>query len=297
MESKITVVGAPLYTLSKFYGMRYSPDKLKQLGLFSVLKECFKIVNDSGNAILKGPSRDEGPDKIKNLDTFKNDTILLTEKIESAYDEGMLLLLGGECSLIIGSLNANSKVQKGKPGIVWFDAHGDFNTPEITPSGYIGGMCLAFACGRGKKYMHGILNADPLDEELVVHLGSRALDELEKKEMLSSKLLMLTSNEIKEKGIKQVIREISKRIENADWHILHIDVDVVEPNLLSPIWPAVNYPTSGGLSFDDLTEISRYLLENGLVKIIHITAYNSLLDSTGDSGIRLVELVRELFRR
>jgi arginase len=289
----LSVIGAPIYTLSKFSGMKLSPSKLRRIGLVKSLKEDGFEVSDKGDAELVGPMKDEGPSNIKNLETFRKDTSILTTTIKKVLGEEPILILGGECSLIIGSLNALRSKIKGKPGILWFDAHGDFNTPDTTPSGYIGGMCLSFACGRAREYTKGILLTEPLDESLVVHVGSRALDKPEEEAMLSSEVELIKADGLDE---EEASKKVKERLDGADWIILHLDVDVLDPDFLSPLWPSVNYPVAGGLSPSQVVRISSSALSTGRVKAIHVTAYNAKMDVDNTSSKNLIELIRRLLR-
>ena len=119
-------------------------------------------------------SADQGPNNLHNLESFIEGTKRVKETLLQGADASKLMFcLGGECAFIVGSLAALRTKLKGKPGIVWMDAHGDFNTPETSPEGFIGGMPLAFACGRGPKLSPDIEAARPLlSEKQVVQVGS-----------------------------------------------------------------------------------------------------------------------------
>jgi arginase len=296
MERRLTLVGAPICTLAKFSGMRHFPAKLRELGLVRRLQALGLDVRDEGDAELPELRGDQGPEEIKNLAPFMRDTRILADKISGAYSEGLLLLLGGECSLILGSVNALAPRLGGKAGVLWFDAHGDFNTPETSPSGYIGGMCLALACGRG-AHAGQILQAPPLDEACIVHVGSRALDELEREAMLSSEMRLFSAGDVKRLGAAKVASEARRLLDaRASWIILHLDVDVLDPKFISPIWPSVNYPAPGGLNPSEVLRISREVLKAGKVRALHVTAYNAALDRDGSSGRNLIALIAELLR-
>jgi arginase len=204
-----------------------------------------------------------------------------------------VVLIGGECSMVVGSMAGLAEAFGGKPGMLWMDAHGDFNTPETTPSSYIGGMCLAMACGRGPKIAEPIDARQPLlEEERLVHLGSRALDPPESKAFETSPALLLTSDQVRKMGAKKVSAEVAKRLsDRSDWIVCHLDVDVVDPNSIL----AVNYPTPGGLKPAEASAIIRSINATGKLKVLDVAAYNASLDDDGSSAAAVVGLVRESF--
>ncbi len=176
------------------------------------------------------------------------------------------------------------------------DAHGDFNTPEnpeTTPSGFIGGMCLAFACGPGRKLSPDIEASRPLlDEERVVHVGSRSLDPGEDEALLNS-VKLFSTNEVKEKGAKEVARKAAKHLsDSSDWIIAHLDVDVFDPSIM----PGVNFPEPGGLTSRDILEIFRELQSTGKLKVVDLTAYNPSMDPKGRDQSMLLELAPRLVK-
>jgi len=214
-----------------------------------------------------------------------------SSKVDS---DDFVFCLGGECTFIVGTVAGFKTKFKGNPGILWVDAHGDFNTPETTISGFIGGMCLAFTCGRGPKLTAAVENARPLlNEENVVHLGSRSLDPLESRAMKSSRLRLYSSSEAHEIGVPKVAREAAEHLaERSDWIICHLDVDSIDPTII----PAVNFPEQEpGLSIEEVRTVVHELLSTGKLKVFDLAAYNPVLDHDRESGRKLVKLTSEIF--
>jgi len=180
----------------------------------------------------------------------------------------------------------------GKPGMLWLDAHGDFNIPETSPSGYIGGMCLALACGRAQGLDLGLGDRRfPLAEERLVHVGSRALDQPEIEAFNSSPARLITSQQVKKTGASDVAEEAARHLDNrSDWIACHLDVDVVDPVFI----PSVNYPTPGGLTVDEASIIVRAVLKTGKLRVLELAAYNPSKDRGGSSAERLLELVGKI---
>ncbi len=130
------------------------------------------------------------------------------------------------------------------PVVVWFDAHGDFNTPETTPSGFLGGMPLAMLVGRGDQTLMRAVELRPFPEERVVLTDARDLDPGERALLKSSRVLHLTDP-----------RDLFTRPLPEGPLYVHLDPDVVDPEDA----PAMSYPAPGGLSAAELEKILRRL--------------------------------------
>jgi len=284
-----SVVGLPIFTLAKFGGMGMAPGKLRKAGFLSALGGS---VLDEGDLELPRLERDVPDGGMKNYAYFQEASQGIYQTLRKLSAE-RVVLLGGECSMVVGALAGLGESFGGKPGMLWMDAHGDFNTPETTPSSYIGGMCLAMACGRGPRLVGSIDARQPLlEEERLVHLGSRALDPPESKAFETSPALLLTSDQVRKSGAKKVAPEVAKRLsDRADWIVCHLDVDVLDPDSVL----AVNYPTPGGLKPAEAAALIRALDGTGKLKVLEVAAYNASLDDDGSSAAAVVGLVKEAF--
>ncbi len=191
----------------------------------------------------------------------------------------------------MGSVAGLKRVYGGKPGIVWMDAHGDFNTSETTPSGFIGGMPLAVACGRGPRLPEDFESAMPLlEEEKVVHVGSRSFDPGED-EALRSSVKVFDAGEVRKRGAREVVRQAARVLDgSSDWIIAHLDVDVLDPLIM----PGVNFPESKGLTDSDVLRIFRELKSTGKLRVVDLTAYNPLMDEHGSGRSLLLDLSNKL---
>jgi arginase len=208
--------------------------------------------------------------------------------------DDFVFCLGGECTLATGTLAGFKHRFEGKPGMVWVDAHGDFNTPETTSSGFLGGMPLAFACGRGPKLNQNIEDARPLlEEKNVVHLGSRALDPLESEAMSSSPMKVYPASTIHKEGASKTADEAAAYLAaHADWITCHLDIDSIDPTII----PAVYYPEPRGLTLEQVKTIVGALQKTGKLKVFNLAAYNPAVDNEHTSARMLVTLVEELMK-
>jgi len=286
----VSVVGLPLYTLSKYAGLGRSPLALRRAGSLSALGGA---VHDEGDVQIPALEKDAVEGNIRNFEYFKRGSAEISGKVGGISAADRVVCLGGECSFTVGALAGFEGIYRGKPGVLWMDSHGDFNTPETSPSGYIGGMCLAMACGRGPKLGEAIENLRPLlVERQLVHLGSRALDPPELEAMRSSPMGIYTMKKVSLEGITAVAARSARRLaDSADWIVCHLDADVLDPSIM----PAVNYPTPGGMTRDQVVAVIKALDATSKLKVLEVAAYNADLDAAGSSAGVIIRILREAF--
>jgi len=279
------LLGAPIYTLSGYRGMGDAPTALRKAGLARTLRPQA----DHGDVDIPRLRKDRTEGKAKNLAHFRDATSLIFARTKASRQE-RLLVLGGECSETVGVMAGLAEANGGKPGMLWLDAHGDFNVPETSPTGYIGGMCLALACGMAPGLDLGIgQTPPPLAGERLVHVGSRALDPPEVVAFNSSPAKLFTAQQVKKMGAADVAEEAARHLDNrSDWIACHLDVDVVDPELI----PAVNYPTPGGLTIEETSIVIRRLLGTGKTRVLEVVAYNPTKDRGSTSANRIIELMK-----
>jgi arginase len=289
---KLTLIGLPFHSLSKYRGMAEAVKALRALGIAEAVKKSAASFNDLGDCRLSTIVADSGPPNLRNFPEFLADTHNVQRMAEKVESDDFVFCLGGECTFIVGTLAGFKSKFKGKPGILWMDAHGDFNTSETTVSGFIGGMCLAFACGRGPKLSEAVEKAKPLlAEENVVHVASRNLDPLEATAMSTSPLKLYSASAVHKRGATEVAAEAAGYLaDHCDWIVCHLDVDSIDPTLM----PTVNFPEPGGLSLEEVKAVVSELKKTGKLKVFDLTAYNPRLDRDNTSAIMLLRLIDEL---
>ena len=182
--------------------------------------------------------------------------------VSDAVAHGRLpLVLAGNCNVTLG-VRAGLLAAGGEHGpdiaAVWLDAHGDFNTPETSASGYLDGMPLAMLTGRAFPETWERLGGHACDEALVVHAGGRDLDPAEADALSLSRIAMVSGAEIGYRGLGEALApaldELVKRMGGAGGRSarpqvqLHVDIDVLDPTLA----PAVGFPSPGGLTVAEL---------------------------------------------
>lgn len=289
----LTLIGLPLCTSSKNKGMAAAVKVLREAGVTDSLRKNVGTFQDAGDVRLSEIDADSGPKNLTNFPQFLQDTGTVQSAVGRVDGEGLVFGLGGECSICVGTLAGLKPKVKGKPGVIWIDAHGDFNTPETTPSGFIGGMCLALACGRGPKLDDITQDGKPLvSEENVVHMASRALDPLESENMSSSALKIYSAATLRNEGITSTVNLAATSLaDRCDWITCHLDVDSLDPKMM----PAVDFPEQNGLTFEEAKAIVRAVLGTGKLKLFELAGYDPTLDRNRTCAIRLIRLLFDMF--
>ena len=288
----VTFVGIPFYTLAKYRAMGDAVSNLRKAGVVQRIKSVDNDLVDLGDVDCLSIVRDHGPKNLRNFEEFSEGTRRVKDKLTGLVDPSRITFcLGGDCAFVPGSLAGLKTVYKGKLGMVWLDAHGDFNVPETSPSGFIGGMPLAIACGRGPRLPEDIESQRPLlEEKRVVHVGSRSLD-LGEDETLQSSVKLFPATEIKKRGLGEIAVQMARFLsDSSDWIVAHLDVDVFDPSIM----PGVDFPEPGGLTDHDVLEIFQALQSTGKLRVVDLTAYNPTLDKEGRGRSLLLNLIPRL---
>jgi arginase len=170
------------------------------------------------------------------------------------------IVLAGNCNSCLGTLAALED-----PGIVWLDAHGDFNTPETTISGALEGMSLAIATG----HCHREWMARPVPEENVVLGATRSLDPLEEARLGASRIKLASLD-----ALPAAIDELAGRVKTI---YLHIDLDVLDPQ----VSPGVNFSEPGGISPADLSNVVKHVIATGKLGAAALTKFKPDSDREG----------------
>ena len=194
------------------------------------------------------------------------------------------ILLGGDCSILLGSTLALRR--RGRYGLLFIDGHADFYQPEANPNGEAASMDLAFATGHGPELLTNLEGLRPLvRDEDVVAFGFRDVQEQREfgSQPLPPQLLALDLAEVRRLGAARAAQRAVEHL-TADratrGFFIHLDADVVSDDLM----PAVDYRIPDGLSWEELRTVLQVALASGRAVGIEITIYNPALDASGESG-------------
>jgi len=186
--------------------------------------------------------------------------------------------IAGDCCAAIPML-AGLRRAVLNPLLIWFDAHGDFNTMETSPSGFLGGMPLAMLVGRGEQTFLEALDLDPIEEDRVILTDGRDLDPSE------SELVT-----------RSVVTHLKNPMDLMDYtfsdqHLwVHFDTDILDPEDV----PAQNYPAPEGIRAEDLREVFQYLASTGLLCGISLSSWAPDLPGAEQSRDVCLELLEVL---
>lgn len=174
----------------------------------------------------------------------------VAQTVAQARQEGRFpLVLSGSCLASVGVLTGLQEGVGSNPAVLWIDAHGDFNTPESSPSGYWDGMALATACGSGLPEVAREIGLRPVPVSHVVHLAGRDFDLLEEQNIGLFGLMAVPPEEIGESPALERLR----RGAGGRPLYLHVDLDGLDPGDA----PAVSFPVPGGPDFEELLRALR----------------------------------------
>ncbi len=182
----------------------------------------------------------------------------LAVQVEEAVREGQLpVSLAGDCCTAIGVL-AGLKRAELDPLLIWFDAHGDFNTWETSPSGFLGGMPLAMLAGLGDVTLLENLEMEAIPQEQIILSDGRDLDPGEKELVANASITHL----------REPLDLMDYPLgDQSIW--IHFDTDIVNPEES----PAQNYPALGGPGAEDLERVFRHLAATGLIKAVSLSSW------------------------
>jgi len=217
----------------------------------------------------------------------------LAKRVKEVVDAGDFpLVLGGDHSIAMGTVagTAAHYHEKEQPiGLIWFDAHGDMNVPESSPSGNIHGMPLAHLLGKGDPDLKNILGFSPkVKPENVALIGIRAIDAGERKIIRDSGIHAFTMREIDEHGMAAVARRALEVVNDgtAGFHV-SFDVDGCDPTVI----PGSGTLVPGGVSFREAHLLMEYVADNGRLLSLEIVELNPFLDERNISAKRALELI------
>ncbi len=287
---RVAVIGVPMDLGGRRRGTDMGPSAIRYAGLQEALVALGHQVLDLGNLpVAERETRPVGEPRAKYLEEVVAVCEQLSEVVARSVREGFFpLVLGGDHSIAIGSVAG--LVREGlQPGIIWLDAHGDFNTPETTPSGSIHGMPLAALTGRGHPALVACAGCAPkVLERHAVLVGVRALDPGEREALRASDVTVLTMRDIDERGIAAVIREAAEIAAEGGRRPVHltIDMDVIDPS--------GGTPERGGLTYREAHLAMELLAESGVVRSLEIAEVNPILDRENRTARLAVELAASL---
>lgn len=290
----ISVIGVPIYYGADRRGPEYGPDKLRDKKLIEALEKNNHKAYDTGNIHvpqIKDYNKYYSHSNLKYLDPIAEVNENLAHVVYSTLkSESFPLIIGGDHSLALGSISGVSRAYKDF-AVIWMDAHTDINTQDTSESGNIHGMPLAKAMNIGHKNLTDVyFRGQKVKPENVFILGARAIDKGEKELIKELKLNVISADELNEKGVDSVIKEVVDTLKNKGIEAAHLsfDLDFIDAKYV----PGTGTPVSKGINVEDTKKALKLLAESKMVKSMDFVELNVLLDRndvTADLSIDLLD--------
>jgi arginase len=291
---KATIIGVLMDLGADRRGVDMGPSAVRVAGLNQRLKSLGYEVADFGNINVRNPEMihyENG--NAKYLPEIAEAVQELAARVERILqDDAIPIVLGGDHSIAIGTVSGLSAFHRRKNqrvGVIWFDAHGDMNTPETSPSGNIHGMPFAAILGKGARELTEIGGFAPkvLPEDCVL-IGARDVDAAEADVMRASGVRIYTMREVDERGMSAIVDEaIVVASRNTIGFHVTMDMDFVDPDYA----PGVGTPVPGGPTYRESHLAMEKVADSGKMLSFELTEVNPVFDvanKTAELGVQLI---------
>jgi len=296
-QRHIEIIGAPIDLGAGRRGVDMGPSAIRIADLEARLERLGHRVMDFGDIDVMIPETLEiGSPALRYKPAILAACDALRREVERSLAEGRTpLVLGGDHSVAIGSVAGVSRHFRSRGesiGVLWFDAHGDSNTPETTPSGNIHGMSLAVSLGHGDEELVALGGHAPkVDARNVAIIGLRDLDPGEREFLKRSGVTVYTIREVDERGMRDVVSEAIEIAGRGTAGIhLSFDLDVLDPEDA----PGIGTSVMGGITYREAHLAMEILGERGNVVSVDLVEVNPVLDTRNMTGDLAVELAQSL---
>ena len=292
----VSVFGVPTDIGAAHRGTSMGPEALRVARLVESIAARGIDIRDEGD--LSGPRNPltKPVDGYRHLEEVVAWNRAVMEMSTRILGEGrMPIMLGGDHCLGMGSITAvadHCRANGKKLRVLWLDAHADFNTRDITPSGNLHGMPVACLCGLGPKELTGLGTTIPaLKPEQIRQIGIRSVDAGEKRLVREHDLDIYDMRYIDEIGMRRVMEEVLDGID-ADTH-LHVsfDVDMLDPHIA----PGTGTRVPGGVNYREAQLMMEMIADTGLMGSLDLVEVNPALDKRNATAKLAVDLVESLF--
>ena len=292
----IDVIGVPIDLGADRRGVDMGPSAIRYARLQQQLEAMGHTVQDKGN--LEVPIAEMcsiNEPKLKYIDCIVPMARRTAGAVATSIQAGHFpLVLGGDHSIALGSIRGAARIKR--TGLIWVDAHADFNTPQTTPSGNIHGMPLAALCGIGDSRLVRLWdeNTPLIDPRHVAILGARDLDPGEKKNLRDAGILVLGMEQIDRVGMFQAMQTAVERVSpDTEGIYLSFDVDSLDPRHA----PGVGTPVAGGLTYREAHLACEMVSETGKLTGIDMVEVNPILDTQNQTAELAVALIMSALGR
>ena len=292
----VSLIGAPTDVGAGARGASMGPEAMRVAGLAEALRARGVDVLDRGN--LNGPSNPWLPpvDGYRHIDQVVEWNRTLHEAVHAELHGGrMPIVLGGDHCLGLGSISAvarHCRETGRRLRVLWLDAHADFNTAELTPSGNLHGMPVALLCGMGPAALTGIGGTTPaIHPSVVRQIGIRSVDPGEKRLVHEHGLEVFDMRYIDETGMRHTMEQALMGLdENTHLHV-SFDVDFLDPEIA----PGVGTTVPGGPTYREAQLCMEMIADTGRLASLDVVELNPALDVRNKTAQLAVDLIESLF--
>jgi arginase len=290
LHSTVRIIGVPMDLGAGRRGVDMGPSAIRAANLHARIKDLGYKVQDAGNVFTVEPEERKPKDpRVKYIDEVLAACKDLADRVDRAVrEEATPIVLGGDHSVAIGTQAGLARSSR-RRGLLWFDAHADFNTHETSPSGNIHGMPVSAILGMGHERLANFDSPGPkLDARNVVYIGLRSVDRQEAEILTDSRVTYYTMRDIDQMGMAKVMDEALQKVsKGVDQVHLSFDLDVVDPR-----WaPGTGTTVQGGLTWRESHLAMEMLSDAGLLSSLEFVEVNPLLDTGNQTGEFTVGLI------
>jgi arginase len=281
LSRTVRFIGVPLDLGAGRRGVDMGPSAFRVADIHQKVRELGYEVEDAGDLEVSIPETQQpGNPRLKYLKEIRETCERLRDEVGRALELGQLpVVLGGDHSLAMGTIAGVSRFHRErgqKIGLIWFDAHGDSNTAESSPTGNIHGMPLAVVLGIGAPELVSLGASCPMvDGRAAAVVGLRDVDTPERENIRASGIGAFTMRDVDERGMRAVMEDAIRRA-TAGTAGIHVsfDLDAMDPDEA----PGVGTPSPGGLSYREAHLAMEMLADTGKLLSLELVEVNPILD-------------------
>jgi arginase len=292
----VSIIGAPTDVGASVRGANMGPEALRVAGIVEAIARLVPDVRDRGN--LGGPLNPGRPprDGYRHLPEVAAWSRLVHDAVLAELGSGRLpMLIGGDHSLAIGSISAVARHCRAaaKPlRILWLDAHADFNTASLTPSGNLHGMPVACLCGHGPDELVRLGGGAPaIAPDELRQVGVRSVDDAEKRFLREAGIEVFDMRCIDEIGMRQTMERALAGVDGGTHLHVSLDVDFLDPDIAQ----GVGTPVRGGPTYRESQLCMEMIADTCCLASLDIAELNPAFDHRNATAGLVVDLVESLF--
>lgn len=285
-KKNIGIIGSQMDLGAVKKGVDMGPLAIRHSGLIRKIRENGYKVKDYGD-IVPMVATSEGNENMRYEKEVNEANARLFKRVLRIHEDGTFpIILGGDHSIAAASVSATAQ-HYGDIGVIWVDAHGDYNDEKITPSGNIHGMPLSAVCGCGPDSIVSFTGVR-VDPRKIAIVGARDLDSMEKKKLKEKGVNVFSISDVHHFGISKIMEEAIEVVSDGTKGIhLSFDMDALDPGNA----PGVGTPVMNGLTNREGFMICEILEDTGRLLAIDMVETNPLLDIRNSTGILAAELI------